>query len=220
LGKEDLMELRRDPITQSWVIQQTSEVSWAEAGICPLCPGNEFLCPPNLYVYPIGEPSWQVRVLPHHNPVYQIEGDPARQAEGLYDKSCTVGAHEVIVEHPNHAMEFSGLSDDHAAQALRAYVTRITDLKQDLRFRYITLFRNVGQAAGQDLGHPHSEITATPFIPRRAAYELRAAQRHFEGKERCLFCDIVKQEIDQKVRTVMRDDLFVALCPFCLAGAL
>jgi UDPglucose--hexose-1-phosphate uridylyltransferase len=125
-----------------------------------------------------------------------------------------LGAHEVVVEHPDHALRLAGLSDDQATQALRAYVARITDLKKDLRFRYVTLFQNVGQEAGQDLEHPHSEITATPFIPRRAAYELRASQRHFETKERCLFCDIVSQEIDQRVRTVMRNDFFVAFCPF------
>jgi UDPglucose--hexose-1-phosphate uridylyltransferase len=208
------MELRRDPITQSWVIQQTTEVSWTKSGVCPLCPGNEFLCPPNLYVYPYGERSWQVRVIPHRNAVYQIEGDPARQAQGIYDKMRNLGAHEVVIEHPEHALRYAQLSDDHAAQTLRAYVARITDLKKDLRFRYVTLFRNVGKEAGQELEHPHSEITATPFIPRRVAYELRATERHYETKERCLFCDIVRQELDQHERAVEWNDLFLAFCPF------
>ena len=208
------MELRRDPITQSWVIQQMTEVSWTKAGICPLCPGHESLCPPNLYVYPLAPASWQVRVIPHRNPVYQIEGDAARQAEGLYDKMRNLGAHEVVIEHPDHALQFADLSDDQVIQALRAYVARIADLKKDLRFRYVTLFRNVGPEAGQVLDHPHSEITATPFIPRRSAYELRAALAHYQAKERCLFCDIVKQELDQQVRVVERNELFLAFCPF------
>jgi UDPglucose--hexose-1-phosphate uridylyltransferase len=125
-----------------------------------------------------------------------------------------LGAHEVVIEHPEHAMQFTGLSDDQATQALRAYVARITDLKKDLRFRYVTLFQNVGREAGQELDHPHSEITATPFIPRRTAYELRAALTHYENKERCLFCDMVKQELDQQVRTVEWNELFAAFCPF------
>ena len=125
-----------------------------------------------------------------------------------------LGAHEVVIEHPEHAMQFTGLSDDHAAQALRAYAARITDLKKDFRFRYVTLYRNVGPEAGQELDHPHSEITATPFIPRRTSYELRAALKHYENKERCLFCDIVKQELDQQVRAVEWNELFVAFCPF------
>jgi UDPglucose--hexose-1-phosphate uridylyltransferase len=172
------------------------------------------MCPPNLFVYPEGASNWQVRVIPHRNPIYRIEGDSARQAEGLYDKMRNLGAHEVVIEHPEHAMQFVGLSDDHALQALRAYVARITDLKRDLRFRYVTLFRNVGPEAGQELEHPHSEVTATPFIPRRAAYELRAARTHYENKERCLFCDIVRQELDQQVRTVEWNELFLGFCPF------
>ena len=208
------MQLRRDPITQSWVIQQEGEDSWAKSGACPLCPGHESLCPPNIYVYPLGQPRWQVRVIPHRHPVYQIEGDPARQAEGLYDKMRNLGAHEVIIEHPDHSLQLPSLSDEEVVQALRAYVTRIADLKKDLRFRHITLFRNVGPEAGQELEHPHSEITATPFIPRRCAYELRAALAHYENKERCLFCDILRQELDQQVRAVEWNELFLAFCPF------
>jgi UDPglucose--hexose-1-phosphate uridylyltransferase len=208
------MQLRRDPITQSWVIQQMTEHSWAQSGICPLCPGHEALCPPNVYVYPLPPANWQVRVIPHRNPIYQIEGDPARLAEGLYDKMRNLGAHEVVIEHPDHTMQFTDLSDDQVTQALRAYVARIADLKKDLRFRYVTLYRNVGAEAGQELDHPHSEITATPFIPRRSAYELRAALTHYDNKERCLFCDIVKQEMDQQVRAVEWNELFLAFCPF------
>jgi len=208
------MELRRDPITQSWVIQQTEELSWAQEGVCPLCPGNEALCPPDLYTYPYRARQWQVRVIPHRHPIYQIEGDPARQAEGLYDKMRNLGAHELVIESPDHHTQFTELSDDHAIQALRAYVARIADLKKDSRFRYITLFRNVGSEAGGELEHPLSEITATPFIPRRAAYELRSALTHYANKERCLFCDIVKQELDQQARAIERNDLFLAFCPF------
>jgi UDPglucose--hexose-1-phosphate uridylyltransferase len=165
-------------------------------------------------VHPYGQPGWQVRVIPHRHPVYQIEGDPAREAQGIYDKMRNLGAHEVVIEHPEHGLRYSQLTDDHAAQTLRAYVARITDLKKDVRFRYVTLFRNVGKEAGQELEHAHSEITATPFIPRRVGYELRAAERHYATKERCLFCDIVRQELDQHVRTVEWNDLFLAFCPF------
>jgi len=119
-----------------------------------------------------------------------------------------------VVEHPDHSLSLSQQSDEHAAQVLRAYVSRISDLKKDRRFRYVTVFRNQGALAGQDLEHPHSQITATPFIPRRVGYELRSAQRYFELTDRCLFCDIVQQEMNQKVRTVEWDDLFLAFCPF------
>ena len=208
------MELRKDPITQSWVIQEDGEGTWPETTACPLCPGQEALMPRNVYEHPYGQANWQIRVVPHLRPLYRIEGDAHRRGEGIYDKMRSLGAHEIVIEHPNHNLPLSQQTDEHAAQVLRAYASRISDLKKDRRFRYVTVFRNQGTLAGQDMDHPHSQITATPFIPRRVVYELRSAQRYFELKERCLYCDIVKQELIQQTRTVEWDDLFVAFCPF------
>ena len=208
------MELRKDPITQSWVIQEDGNGGWPESSVCPLCPGQEALSPRTIYEHPYGHPNWQVRVIPHLRPLYRIEGDVQRRAEGIYDKMRSLGAHEIVVEHPDHRRSLSQQSDEHVAQILRAYVSRIGDLKKDRRFRYVTVFRNQGTLAGQDLEHPHSQITATPFIPRRVVYELRSAKRYFELKERCLYCDIVKQELMYQSRAIEWDDLFVAFCPF------
>lgn len=208
------MELRKDPITMSWVILEDAEETSLEQSQCPLCPGNEAASPQTIYSFPYNYPDWQVRVTPHPHPLYAIEGDAQRRGEGLYDKMRNVGAHEIIVETRNHDMPLSQQPDENVAQVLGAYVARLDDLKKDHRFRYITVFRNQGKSAGQDLAHPHSEITATPFIPRRVGYELRATRRYFALKERCLICDIIKQELSQQVRTVDSDGRFLAFCPF------
>jgi UDPglucose--hexose-1-phosphate uridylyltransferase len=210
------MQLRRDPITQSWVNLEDEGESLARSGDapCPFCPGHEALSPQTLYEYPGGGSSWQVRVTPHLRPVYRIEGDPQRRAEGIYDKMRSLGAHEVVVEHPSHHMQLSRQTDENVAQVLRAYIARMKDLKKDRRFRYVTVFRNQGALAGEEFEHPHSEITATPFIPRRVGYELRSSLRYFELKERCLTCDIAGQEIAQNTRIVEQLDPFVAFCPF------
>lgn len=208
------MELRKDPITQSWVIQEEPDGDWKETEACPLCPGQEDLCPRAVYEHPYGQRNWQVRVIPHLRPLYRIEGEVHRRGEGIYDKMRSLGAHEIVIEHPDHNLPLSQQSEEHVAQVLRAYAWRVAELKKDRRFRYVTVFRNQGSRAGQDLEHPHSQITATPFFPRRVIYELRSAERHFKLKERCLFCDILRQELKQGVRTVEWDDLFVAFCPF------
>jgi len=126
----------------------------------------------------------------------------------------SLGAHEIVVETPNHQTPLSQQSDENVAQVLRAYLSRIVDLKKDRRFRYVTVSRNQGALAGQDLEHPHSQVTATPFIPRRIVYELRSSKRYFQLKERCLLCDIVKQEVAEQARMVEWDDQFAAFCPF------
>jgi UDPglucose--hexose-1-phosphate uridylyltransferase len=153
-------------------------------------------------------------VIPHLRPLYRIEGDAQRCGEGVYDKMRNLGAHEVVIENPDHHLRLSQLSDENVAQVLRAFVSRLVDLKKDRRFRYVSVFRNQGKLAGQEPDHPHSQITATPFIPRRVVYELRSLERYYAVKERCLICDIAQQEISKQVRTVEWDDQFVAFCPF------
>lgn len=195
-------------------MQEDEEVIESQYGVCPLCPGQESLSPQAVYVHPYGQPTWQVRVIPHLRPLYRIEGDAQRRAQGIYDRMRNVGAHEIVVEHPDHHLPLSQQSDENIAQVIRAYVSRVVDLKKDRRFRYITVFRNQGATAGQDLEHPHSQITATPFVPRRVGYEIRSSEQHFRLKERCLICDVVGQEEVEQARTVEVNELFLAFCPF------
>ena len=198
----------------NWVIQEEGLTTWPNFDVCPFCPGQEALTPQTLYSYVNGKGGWEVRVTPHVRPLYRIEGHAQRCAEGVYDKMRSLGAHEVVIESPDHHLRLSLLSDENVAQVLRAFVTRLVDLKKDRRFRYVSVFRNQGKLAGQEPEHPHSQITATPFIPRRVVYELRSLQRYFALKERCLICDIAQQEIAKQVRTVEWDDQFAAFCPF------
>jgi UDPglucose--hexose-1-phosphate uridylyltransferase len=126
----------------------------------------------------------------------------------------SLGAHEIVVEHRDHHPSLVQQSDENVARVLRAYASRIIDLKKDRRFRYVTVFSNQGALAGEEFEHPHSQITATSLVPQRDARELRSCQRYFELKERCLLCDIAKQELSQESRIVECDDQFVAFCPF------
>ena len=208
------MQIRKDPISMNWVVQEDGETTWPNLNGCPFCPGQEVLTPQTIYSHANGTGGWEVRVTPHLRPLYRIEGDAQRRAEGVYDKMRSLGAHEVVIETPDHHLRLSLLNEKNIAQVVRAFVSRLVDLKKDHRFRYVSVFRNQGKMAGQSPDHPHSQITATPFIPRRLVYELRSMQRYFALKERCLICDIAQQEISKPVRTVEWDDEFVAFCPF------
>ena len=181
---------------------------------CPYCLGSEAsLTQPILSVSTEGQPGG-IRVYPHPNPLYRIEGAADRRADGIYDRMRSLGAHEVIVESPDHDSVLTAAPLTLVASLLRCWAMRISDLKNDLRFRYVTVFRNRGVLAGQQIHHPHSELTATTFIPRRIVYELRAAQEYFQMKERCVLCDIQQQEEQQGLRVVDLSPRFVAVCPF------
>ncbi len=206
------MEIRRDPITQSWVVVGQRDSPSEVPQSCPLDAGTIDKQPAILTWPPEG--PWQVRVVPHPEPLYRVEGEPGRLAEGIYDKMGATGAHEVIIETPHHDKRLSQLSDEEIERVMWAWGSRISDLKKDARFKYVAVFKNQGALAGDDWSHAHSQITATIFVPRRIKYELGAASEWFRERERCIFCDVVRQEERQGKRIVDVQGDYYALCPY------
>ena len=210
------MELRKDPITRSWVItgDDPTDGSPRQRGACPFCPDS-----PNaaqIISTRMGSlgTAWAARAVVHPTPLYRIEGDPGRRGDGLYDRMRSVGAHEVLVENPNHQRHLWQATDHEIELFLRLAAERILDLKNDARIKYVSLFKDYGSHAGQEFDHPSSQLTATMFVPRRVLYELRAGREYFLSKERCVFCDILNQEERQAVRVVEASGDYVALCPY------
>jgi UDPglucose--hexose-1-phosphate uridylyltransferase len=152
--------------------------------------------------------------VPNKFPVLGIEGRLDRSGEGMYDKMNGIGAHEVIVETCDHMQTLSEMPESQIKEMLWAFKERVTDLKKDERFRYIILFRNYGEAAGASLEHPHSQLIALPVIPNLVKEELDGARVYYEMKERCIFCDIVRQETSGGTRLVMETDRFAVVAPY------
>ncbi|MFL5312087.1 MAG: DUF4931 domain-containing protein, partial [Myxococcales bacterium] len=88
----------------------------------------------------------------------------------------------------------------------------------DVRLRSVLFFKNSGAASGATLSHPHSQIVAHPLVPAELQQELAGARRHYQEKERCIFCDILAQEARERSRVVLETDGFVALCPWAARG--
>jgi UDPglucose--hexose-1-phosphate uridylyltransferase len=152
--------------------------------------------------------------VPNKYPALVIEGDLDKEGEGLYDKMNGIGAHEVIIESPVHGDFFAHLPPEQMVQVFWAYRDRIIDLGKDPRFRYVMIFKNEGRAAGASLEHSHSQLVALPILPRMIVSELEGSRRYYKYKERCVYCDIIRQEISMDLRVVCQDDLFIALMPF------
>jgi len=128
-----------------------------------------------------------VRVVPHPDPLYRIEGEMGRRADGIYDKMGPVGAHEVVVETPDHNKRLSQLSDEEIERVIWVWASRVSDLKKDVRLKHVSVFKNQGVLSGEEWPHAHSEVTGTIFVPRRIKYELRASREWYREKERCVF---------------------------------
>jgi UDPglucose--hexose-1-phosphate uridylyltransferase len=224
-----LSELRKDPITGRWVIIATDRgkrpgdfvhsVVQVTNGFCPFCYGHEDMTPPEVLSYRTdggakNTPGWNLRVVPNKFPALKIEGNLNRQGEGLYDKMNGIGAHEVIIETPNHNLSLANMRDESVEDLFWAFRDRVLDLKKDHRFRYILLFKNHGEAAGASLEHSHSQIIALPIIPILVKEELDGAKAHFEHKERCVYCDIIRQELHDGLRVIDENEDFVAIAPY------
>jgi UDPglucose--hexose-1-phosphate uridylyltransferase len=222
-------QLRKDPVTKRWVIILHEEAKqpgdfkvenpMRHGNKCPFCPGNESMTPNEVMSYrnPESLPNqqgWEVRVIPNKFPALQIEGDLDRTGIGVYDMMNGIGAHEVIIESPGHDDGFQNYSRDQIARIIRTYTDRYRDLKRDRRFRYVLIFKNHGSAAGASLDHPHSQLIATPIIPKRAMEEVEGAKRYYYYKERCVFCDIIRQELSSGNRIIHENEQFVAFSPF------
>ena len=223
-------ELRKDPITGRWVIIATErakrpsdflrdKVQIRGSGFCPFCYGNESKTPPEILAYRSdgstrNAPGWSLRVVPNKFPALGIEGTLNRQGEGLYDKMNGVGAHEVIIETPDHNLTLATLPSARVEDVLWAFRDRILDLKKDRRFKYILIFKNHGEAAGASLEHTHSQLIALPVVPKRVVEEVDGAREYYNFKERCVFCDILRQEAENEVRVIAENREFISVAPF------
>lgn len=212
-----MARLRLDPTTWTWVITGEPAVT-ADArdagGLCPFCPQSEAYVPRAMAERRGRDGAWSVRAFHDRTPILHIEGDEGRRAEGMFDAMNAVGAHEIIVEGREHAKTLAQQGPELLDQVLDVYGERIRDLKHDNRFRYVEIFKNQGRLAGALVDHPHSQLLAAPVLPQRVERELRAARAHYERKERCLYCDIVQQELRQGARLVEESADFLTFCPF------
>jgi len=223
-----MTELRKDPVVGRWVIisterakrpqEFTPEPTPRSEGVCPLCPGSERMTPPEILGYRQGgqpnDPNWTLRVVPNKFPALQIEGELGKAADGIYDRMHGIGAHEVVIESERHDVDLFDLPETRFQDVLWAYRDRLLDLKKDHRFKSVIIFKNHGSAAGASLTHSHSQLIALPVIPKRVMEEMTGCKEYYRFRDRCLFCDIVVQEMEQKVRIVEETGEFLAFAPY------
>jgi len=224
-----MSQLRKDPILGRWVIiaeerarRPTDFTPLPETpskGACPFCEGNEHMTPKEIIAYrnpgssPNG-PGWKIRVVSNKYPALRVEGNLDKRGDGIYDRMNGIGAHEVIIETPEHVTSISDIPDEHVADIIKIYKERMLDLKKDKRFLSGMLFKNVGVASGASLEHTHSQLIILPTVPIRVKQEMDGSMEFFKYRGRCVYCDIIRQESEQKERVICEIDSFIAIAPY------
>jgi UDPglucose--hexose-1-phosphate uridylyltransferase len=223
-------ELRKDPVVNRWVIfaegRGLRPSDWEsgpppapDRAACPFCPGHERETPPELLAVrgegssPNG-PGWLLRVVPNRFPALRVEGTLESSREGLYERLAGIGAHEVIIESPDHEKDLSDLEESQVERVLAAYRDRMLDLENDRRLRYVLVFKNEGPRAGATLAHGHSQLIATPVVPQVVQDELDGALERFRRDGRCVYCALLDQELRERRRVVLECERHVSFQPF------
>ncbi|MBI3458552.1 MAG: galactose-1-phosphate uridylyltransferase [Candidatus Rokubacteria bacterium] len=213
-------ELRKDLATGKWVLVRRRESRpWdGNDDVCPFCPGNEHLTPPEIAAYrppgsPPNQPGWHVRVVPEGDPYFRIEEDLVREGVGMFDRISTRGASEIVVEDPSHQVTLTGMDEDQLVRVLWMYRDRIQDLKRDSKIRSVVVTRRHGKP-GAKIRHPYSRILAAPIIFDDLRAELTQAREYYGYKRRCVYCDTVREELASEDRVVRMTPEFVAFVPY------
>jgi UDPglucose--hexose-1-phosphate uridylyltransferase len=223
-----MAELRKDPITREWVniasergrrpsdFARCAPAVTAEKALaqCPFCPGREGMSDPDLLRYPRYASEWSVRVVPNKFAAFSDSREPERGDRGMYETMPAFGSHEVVIDTPEHNKSFARLSVGQIELVLRAYRERDLALLSDPRFKYVLIFHNHGEAAGASIAHSHSQIISTAVVPQHARIKIEGVRRYQKETGRCVYGDIVEQELREGTRVVARNGTFVAFAPF------
>ncbi|HEY9069566.1 MAG TPA: galactose-1-phosphate uridylyltransferase [Candidatus Ozemobacteraceae bacterium] len=222
-------QLRKDPVLKQWVIISPERgkrphdfpvpaATPDEPADCPFCEGHETMTPAETMAFrkagtASNERGWWVRIIPDRDPILVPSGDSGREGIGMFDAMNSIGIHEVLVETPNHNQTLQSIPIDMVREVIWAYKQRLLEIKKNPRFKHMMIVKNSGRGVS-NFSHAHSHIIATPIIPKRIEEELDGAREYFHYHDRCIFCDILRQETEQASRIIAQDQYFMAFCPF------
>ncbi len=223
-----MTELRRSGFRREWVIiaperggrpmvTETAEHGGDEVGSdrCPFCPGNESMTPREICRLPGPDDTWAVRVVPNRFPALaDCKDGERRSSTGLSGCREGNGAHEVVIETPDHRRQLADLSASEIERVFEAIILRLRALIENPEHRYVLVFKNHGRDAGASLFHSHSQILAMPIVPEAIRSELRMASAFLESEGRCIFCDTLEEELHDGRRVVDEGDGFATVVPY------
>ncbi|HNV71400.1 MAG TPA: galactose-1-phosphate uridylyltransferase, partial [Candidatus Ozemobacteraceae bacterium] len=223
-------QLRKDPVLKQWVIISPERGKRPihyknENGLpednpkkCPFCEGHESMTPEEVMAFrrngtAANQEGWWVRVIPDREPILVPAGDSGKEGIGMFDAMNSIGIHEVVVEVPRHDQNLQNVPLEQVREVIWAFKQRVLEIKKNPRFKHFMIVKNSGRGVSS-FSHSHSHIVATPIIPKRIEEEIDGAREYFHYHDRCIFCDIVRQEREDNTRIVFEDPQFLAFCPF------
>ena len=232
-------EMRKDYLIDRWAVMATQRkkrpTDFAkppqkrQESVCAFDSGNEHMTPPAVLVYlptnggikkekdkdDLRHKNWLIRIVPNLYPAFTPpdEGEIIKIGKGDFSLERATGHHEVIVESPNHDEHPSVARVPQLIHVVDAYIDRLRELSSKPYVKYISIFRNHGLEAGASLSHAHTQLIATPIIPKIVEEELKACEQRFKKNKKCAFCEIIEKE-SRSARFIWENKDFTIFAPW------
>ena len=158
--------------------------------------------------------AYDVFLYPNDFPAFSEEYPPFSPETGLYCVTGARGTQDVVLYSPNHNLQPSQLTVEQWAKVIDLWIRRTTELYANPDIVYVQIFENTGVAIGVTMPHPHGQIYGMPFVPPLVEREFESASQYQRDKGRCIYCDILRRELDESTRIVSTNESFVAFLPF------
>ncbi|MCL5774732.1 MAG: galactose-1-phosphate uridylyltransferase [Patescibacteria group bacterium] len=218
-----MSEFRQNPISKHWVLIAQNRAKRPEdyktysvmEGLpeldkkCVFCPGNEALNT-ELYRFPYGK-NWEIRIIP--NKFAALEHTALYRHKSFYTSHSGDGDHEVIITRKhNEPVALQSIAT--VELTLETFIERMNLLSKHPELAYVQIFHNHGRDAGASLIHPHYQLMATPIVPPHVHDEIMGCYHYYQQKHACIYCDIIKEELEVGDRVVYESEHFVVLSAY------
>lgn len=219
-----MSEIRKNKLTQEWIIYAVNrqkrpyefEKKMGEksnkTAPCPFCKGNEEQT--TEAIYQDREQNWSIRVFPNRFPAVERECHEGIVKEDFYENTLAIGRHEVVVDTPNHNETIEQFSLEHLQNVLTVLQKRFLSIKQTEGIKQVQIFKNAGADAGMSIKHSHWQLVGLPIVSKRQITYEKTSKEYQREQNRCIICDMIAWEREQKSRICCETEKFVAIAPY------
>lgn len=202
-----MAELRYNPLTKDWIMVASHRQARPQmpADWCPFCPGSGR----------VPDGGFDVLRYPNDFPALSVSPPPPDDvATELFVLRPAYGSCEVILYSDRHDAALRDLPDEQVHKLARLWREAFVDLSSDPEIKYVYIFENRGEAVGVTMPHPHGQVYAYPYIPKRLEQEAQSAGEHFRATGRNLFAELLQEERRDGRRIVFENECFTVYVPF------
>lgn len=201
-----MAELRWHPLINDWIMIASNRQArpTMPKDYCPFCPGS-------------GKVPDEFEVLKYDNDFPALSQNPPVPDPvdtDFFKTRPSYGKCEVILYSPGHTVTLPELSYEHVGKLVNLWCERFSEISSDENIKYVFIFENRGEPVGVTMPHPHGQIYGYSVIPKKIQLEMESAKAYKEEKDKCLFCDMLENEMKEDKRIIFKNEHFTVFLPF------